>query len=501
MSPSADRPVPAPMPHVVVVGGGIAGLAAAARLTGVTGDGVPRARVTVLEADARTGGKLLGGEVGGVPVDLGAESLFAARPGAFDLARRVGLGADVEAPLTSAAAVWTRGALRELPKGQLMGIPGDLDALAASGVLSPEGVIRACWDLQLPRTEVGEDIAIGPYVAARMGREVVDRLVEPLLGGVYAGHADALSLRAALPRLLPVARETRSLAEGVRELLGRGGGQMPAGAERPGFRTVRGGMGRLPEAVAEACRAAGADIRTGTEVRELCRTGRGWLIRTEASRGGAADGGPGGDGAADGLVADELVADGVVLAVPAPVAARLLAGEAPGAAADLAAVEYADMALVTLVFRRSGLAAVPSGSGFLVPPVDGRTIKAATFFSNKWRWSAEAAPDAFVVRTSVGRHGEDTARVLDDAELVARARADLAEAAGLGSVPYATAVTRWPAGLPQYPVGHFARVERIRELTDKLGGLALCGAAYDGVGIAACVAGGERAAGTVVPTA
>jgi oxygen-dependent protoporphyrinogen oxidase len=467
--------------HVVVIGGGIAGLAAAARLAGVDGpEPAPRPRVTLLEASERVGGKLLAGEVAGIGVDLGAESMLARRPEAVEFARSVGLADALEPPATAKAAIWTRGALRPMPTGHVMGVPGDLDALAASGVVSREGLARIGEDLTAGRTEVGDDVSVGGYVAERVGREVVDRLVEPLLGGVYAGHADQISLRAAVPQLLPVAQRERSLVEGVRGLLARAAAAGPAG---PVFQGIRGGIGRLPLAAAEACRAAGVELRTRTRVTELRRTPEGWRLVVS---------GPDGERA--------LAADAVVLAAPAPAAARLLEPDAPGAALELAAVEYAGMALVTLAFRRADLRPVPPGSGFLVPPVDGRNVKASTFSSNKWGWLAEAAPESFLLRTSFGRHREEADLDRDDTDLVARSLADLREAAGITAVPYASAVTRWRAGLPQYPVGHLERVARAREAAAKLQGLALCGAAYDGVGIPACIGSGRRAAEAVLGT-
>ncbi|GAA2233256.1 MULTISPECIES: protoporphyrinogen oxidase [Kitasatospora] len=451
-------------PHVVVIGGGIAGLTAAYAASA-------RARVTLLEASGRLGGKLRAGEVGGVRVDLGAESMLARRPEAVELARQVGLAGALEPPSTAKAAIWTRGALRPLPGGQVMGVPGDLDALAASGVLSERGLDRVRHELAT--APVGSDVSIGEYVAARLGREVVDRLVEPLLGGVYAGHADEISLRAAVPALLPVARSGGSLLEEVRELTAR-----PTSVG-PVFQGIEGGVGTLPEAVADACRKAGAELRTDSAVDELRRTPEGWRVVT-------------GD--------EVLHADAVVLAVPAPQAARLLRADAPGAAAELDTVEYAGMALVTMAFRRADLTEPLTGSGFLVPPDDGRSIKASTFSSNKWGWLDRGAPDAFVLRTSLGRHREEEALDLPDEELVARSLADLGEAVGLRARPYDTAVTRWRGGLPQYPVGHLERVERIRGQVARLG-LAVCGAAYDGVGIPACIAGARRAVDEVLTPA
>jgi oxygen-dependent protoporphyrinogen oxidase len=498
---SAAQPSSGRTRHVVVVGGGVSGLAAAHFL--LEGGGV---RVTVLESSSRLGGKLYADEIAGVPVDLGAESMLARRPEAVELARAVGLADDLEPPATAGASLWTRGRLRPMPKGHVMGVPGDLGPLAATGVLSPAGLARLPLDHVLPRTRVGDDVTVGGFVSARLGHEVVDRLVEPLLGGVYAGNAYEISLRAAVPQLFEVARSgRRSLIEGVRDLQRRGAAKQQAAA--PVFAGIRGGIGRLPLAVADACRAAGAVIETGTTVRELKRTAGGWRLVVEQDGTGSREGTGGrettgvreGTGGPQGAVTRLLDADAVVLAVPAPVTAGLLAAESPAAAAELSAVEYASMALVTMAFRHRDLAVDLPGSGFLVPPVDGRTIKASTFSSQKWGWVGDADQDTFVLRTSVGRHGDEAQLELEDTELVRLSRQDLEAATGLTAVPVAARVTRWNGGLPQYPVGHLARVARIREHVGKLPGLAVCGAVYDGVGIPACVASARAAARAVLP--
>ncbi|WP_328501218.1 protoporphyrinogen oxidase [Streptomyces sp. NBC_00457] len=448
--------------QVVVIGGGVAGLAAAHRL--VRGG----ARVTVLEASDRVGGKLLPGEIAGARVDFGAESMLARRPEAVALAREVGLADRLQPPATASAAIWTRGALRPMPKGHVMGVPGTASAL--TGVLSDEGLRRIERDADLPRTEVGEDVAVGAYVAERLGREVVDRLVEPLLGGVYAGDAYRISMRSAVPQLFQAARTHHSLTEGVREIQAKAAAAQQTG---PVFMGIEGGVGSLPLAVAESVRERGGEIVTGAAVTELRReSSGGWRVVT-------------GDRV--------LHADAVIVAVPAPVAADLLRAEAPAAAAELSAVEYASMALVTLAYRRAETV-LPEGSGFLVPPVDGRTIKASTFASQKWGWIADRNPDLVVLRTSVGRYGETEILQRADDELVDVSRHDLKAATGLDATPVETRVTRWDDGLPQYPVGHHARVARIREHVAKLSGLAVCGAQYDGVGIPACIASAYAAA-------
>ncbi|MDX6363315.1 MAG: protoporphyrinogen/coproporphyrinogen oxidase, partial [Streptomyces sp.] len=439
-----------------------------------------------------------------------AESMRARRPEALSLAREAGLADHLRPPATSTASIWTRGALRPMPKGHVMGVPGTASAL--SGLLSEEGLRRIERDADLPRTEVGDDVAVGEFVAARLGREVVDRLVEPLLGGVYAGDAYRLSMRSAVPQLFQAARTHDSLTEAVREIQARA-----AGAQQPGpvFMGIEGGVGQLPLAVAESVRARGAEIVTGAPVTELRRVAaprggggpQSTALEPQGPRAsvpaGSREPGSGHPGSAPTPAAAGgtepharwrvvaggrvLHADAVVLALPAPAAATLLRAEAPAAAAELAAVEYASMALITLAYRRADLA-LPEGSGFLVPPVDGRTIKAATFASRKWGWIAEENPDLLVLRTSVGRYQETEILGRDDEHLVDVSRHDLREATGLAAAPVATRVTRWDDGLPQYPVGHRARVARVREHVGKLPGLAVCGAAYDGVGIPACIA-------------
>jgi len=449
--------------RLVVVGGGIAGLTAAreAARAGL--------RVTLLEAEAHTGGKLVLGGVAGVPVDLGAESILARRPEGTALAEEVGLGEDVVHPATTAAGIFSRGELHPLPGGQLMGVPGDLRALAASGILTTAALARVRADRLLPRTPMDGDVAIGEYVARRLGRDVVERLVEPLLGGVYAGHADRLSLAATVPQLVPLAAAGTSLSNGVRELLAR---SAQSGAGGPVFAGIRGGVGRLPIAVARDAERYGADLRTGVGVRALQKTAEGW--RLDLSDGTALD------------------ADAVVLAVPAYVAARLLAGHAPVAAERLGEIEYASMAIVTFAFPRGsvGPEGLP-GSGFLVPPVDGRVIKASTFSSAKWPWLAHSAGNLVIVRASIGRHGEERELDRDDADLVKAALADLGDATGLSGTPVDSHVQRWHDSLPQYAVGHLDRVAGVRAALPE--GIAVAGAAYDGVGIPACIASARKA--------
>ncbi|WP_209021980.1 protoporphyrinogen oxidase [Nocardioides sp. 503] len=447
---------------VVVVGAGVAGLTAAHDLAAAGHD------VLVLESSPRVGGKVLRHEVAGVSVDVGAEAMLNRRPEAVGLARSLGL--DLVHPALVSSRIWTRGALRPLPRS-LMGVPLDLDQLAASGVLSDEGLARVREEPSLPPERIEGDISVGDLVARRFGDEVTDRLVEPLLGGVYAGHARRLSARASVPQLVTFA-ERGSLLEQASAI--------PTSYDLPVFAGLAGGMGGLTDAL-----AAGLQVRTDATVRSLTRSGGGFVLTVGPT-----------------TATEQVRADVVVLATPAAPTARLLAEVAPAAAEELRTVDYASMAVVTLAFRLEDAAAFEDAgsSGFLVPPVDGRRIKASTFSFAKWEWTRDAGAAAGVVhvRTSLGRHGEEAALQAADEELVAASLTDLADAVGLTARPVDTHVQRWGGGLPQYAVGHLDRVARVRAAVAAVPGLAVCGAAYDGVGIAPVVASAHRAAADVL---
>ena len=460
------------MPVVAIIGGGIAGLAAAYALRDAG------LAVTVLEGSPRLGGKLAVSPVAGIEVDAGAEALLARRPEGIGLLADLGLDGERRDPGTTSAGIWTRGQVRPLPGRQFMGVPADPGDLAGTGLLSPEGVDRAAADASLPAGPGDDaDASVAERVGARMGREVVDRLVEPLLGGVYAGRCEDLSFQATLAPLAAAAPRFPSLGQAVASLL-------PAPAQPgtppppPVFTTLAGGLGTLPPLLAAA---SGADVRTRATVRELARSAGGWRLTVGSAH-----------------APEWLDADAVILALPARPASRLLAGASPAAAAALAEISYASMAVVTLAYPDAAFPDPPSGSGFLVPAVDGRAIKAVTYSTVKWPHLRDQGAGLHLVRCSVGRLGDEAILQRDDDDLAALAAEDLATATGVRGRPADVRVTRWGGGLPQYSVGHLDRVARIRAGVAAQPGLAVCGAAYDGVGIPACIASAGKAAAQVL---
>ncbi|HVU61798.1 MAG TPA: protoporphyrinogen oxidase [Mycobacteriales bacterium] len=443
---------------IVVVGGGIAGLTAAHDLAG------PGVNVVLIDGAPQVGGKLRVSEVGGVAVDEGAEAFLRRRPEALELVAELGLSDQLVTPATLSASVWARRRLRPMPAGTVMGVPSSPAALR--GVLSVAEVARAGADAWLPGAAPHGDVSVGHWVGKRLGRAVVERLVDPMLGGVYAGRADDLSLAATLPQL-PL--DDRSALHAARRAVAAA----PPSAE-PVFATLRTGVGSLPAALAQAISARGGEVITGRAVRRLERTTAGWRV-------------------VHGATVDEqaIEADAVILAVPASAAARLLSSVAPAAASDLAAIETASMAIVTTAWRAADATAVASGSGYLVPAVARRPVKAVTLSSSKW---GHLAGDVVIARCSIGRFGDVTDLQRDDADLAAAAVGELTTYAGFTGVPIDARVSRWGGALPQYAVGHRERVARIRVAVASVPGLAVCGAAYDGVGIPACISTARSAA-------
>ncbi|GAA2562116.1 protoporphyrinogen oxidase [Pseudonocardia hydrocarbonoxydans] len=479
--------------RVGVVGAGVSGLAAAHRLRTLLGDAVT---ITVLEQRDRVGGVLHTVDLGGMPVDVGAEAFLARRPEVPALLAELGQGPAVH-PTAASATIRAGGRTAPLPGGTLLGVPTSAARLDA--LLSPAGVAAVAAEPARPLAwDPGTDVALGHLLRDRFGDEIADRLADPLLGGVYAGRVDALGLRATVPALaaaldvgapsLTAAADTvtahsapdsvaqKSRLAGADARVGGSGRPGPAAGATGGpvFGAVPGGYRVLLDALVAAARP---ELRLGVTVRALERRTGGWRLVLGPT-----------------TAPEALDVDAVVLAVPAPVLAKLLGGPAGRAAGE---IELASSVVVALAYPAA--VALPPTSGVLVAAGEPLHVKGVTHSSTKW---SHLGGDGLVrLRASLGRFGEAATLQVDDATLVARVRADLAALTGVTAEPVAVHVQRWGGGLPQYGVGHLDRVAGIEGGLPA--GVAVAGAALHGVGVPACVATGraaaERVAAGLVP--
>lgn len=456
---------PEPAVDLVVVGGGVAGLAAAweAVLLG--------ASVTVLETAERTGGKLVTSdlEVDGsvLRIDEGADAFLARVPDAVELCRELGLDDEFVTPATGRAHVWFDGALRPLPGQHVLGVPLDADDAAATGLLSAAAVERIRSEPESTGAPPVGDVSIGAYLGERLGREVVDHLVGPLVGGISAGDVDRLSLSAVTPQLAEAARRGGSLIRALSD-------QRPVGGDdTPVFCGLRGGSARLVEVLTDRLVAAGARVETSVDVLEVSSGADGrTTVRTD---GRSIDG------------------DGVVLATPADVSAGLLDRLSPQAAEGLRSIPTTSVVLVTFVYDRDDVPGPLDGSGFLVPRGAGLFLTAASWGSSKWAHWDDGRH--VVLRVSAGHRDDGRVDELDDDAVAARLRADLATTMGIVAEPRATRVSRWTGAFPQYEVGHLERLERIdAALHRDAPRVRLAGMSYRGVGIPASIRSGRTAA-------
>lgn len=453
------------MTDVVVVGGGITGLTAARDLVG------HGATVTIVEPD-HLGGKLRTTSFDGAVLDESADAFLARVPEGVELCRELGLDGELVAPAARRAYVWSRGALRLLPEAQVLGVPTDLDELGASGIVSAAGVEAAGRDLTEPLLAPDGDVAIGGFIRRRLGDEVAERLVDPLVGGINAGDTDLLSLAATVPQLDAAARS------GAASLIEACAAQRAAVPDRdaPVFFAPRGGMGELADAIVRDATAHGLSVVTARAM-GLERERRTWRVALEGGR--------------------ALRADAVVIAAPASVAAGLLRPHAARASTLLAEIPYASVTLVSLAVDRAAVDRPLDGSGFLVPRPEGRLVTACSWASSKW--AHLGGDDTVWLRASVGRDGDDRALALGDEALIASVLTDLADTMGLRGEPRAVRVSRWPSSLPQYRPGHLERVAAIEaDLAALSSTVVVTGAALRGLGVPACIRQARGAARHVV---
>lgn len=473
-----------PTKHVVIVGGGIAGLATAFALQERAVEQGVSMRCTVLEEASEWGGKILTRRVGDLLIEAGPDSFLSQKPWGLELCAKLGLSDQLinTNEANKKTFVYSRGRLRELPEGLVVLVPTKLGPLLRSGLISKPGLLRMGLDLLLPARRSDEDETLGAFFRRRVGREAFERLIEPLMAGIYAGDAEQMSLRATFPRFAELERAHGGLIRGmlaVRPGTGAAGGRL--GPSRSMFVTLREGLGEMVRALRARVEKEGAALQTKRRVEAIrVRSGQPGIWTHD-------------------LILHEgppLAADAVVLATPAFVSAELVRPLSPSAGELLARIPYASTATVSLAYDAAQVRHAVNGFGFVVPRVEARALLAATWSSLKWSYRAPASQT--LVRCYLGGVGREETLRGDDATIVRRVREDLARMAGLRAEPAYTEVHRWERGMPQYVLGHLERLDAITTSLSAYPGLFLTGAAYRGIGIPDCIRDGSETATLVI---
>ena len=460
---------------MVIVGGGIAGLSTAYALTEKASRQDIPLTCTLIEAEPRLGGKILTESVNGFLIEGGPDSFLSLKPWGLELCRKLGLADRVIGtnPDQRKTFVYSQARLHELPEGLAMGVPIKLGPFLRSDLLSWRGKLRLGAELLVSRRREEDDESLGSFFRRRLGHEALERIIEPLMTGIYAGDADQLSIQATFPRFPEMERAHGSI---VRAMLGTWRRQQASGqGERSRvtpFVTLRGGLAEMVRALAS--RLAVVKVLTGRRVQAVRVRGEdpGYKILIEGEQ--------------------PLAADALVLATPAYDAASLLEPLDGGLAGTMRDIPYASTATVSLGFRREGFRHDLGGYGFVVPRSEGRLLLASTWTSSKW--SHRTPDDAVLLRSYLGGTGREAVVERSDEELVALVREELKAIMGITEHPILARVYRWPRAMPQYLVGHLRRLATIEERLRRLPGVFLTGAGYRGVGIPDCIRDGHETA-------
>jgi oxygen-dependent protoporphyrinogen oxidase len=485
----SDTPTPR---RIAIVGGGITGLAAAHEVIGRARELGRPVAVTVLERAARFGGNLVTERSGGFLLDGGPDSWVVTKPHATALARELGLGGAVVStnPQTRRFYIAWGGHLHPVPEGLVLGVPTKLAPLVRSRLFSPWGKLRMAFEPIVPtrRFARDDDESIADFARRRLGRQAAERMVAPLLGGISAGDAGDLSVRAAFPQLVAMERDHGSLVRGLRAAQRARAKAEGTGRDDGAFRTLEGGVADLVRVLADRLRAAGVTLRKNAIVTTLARSGREWTLGVrEASATNGSD--------------RVVVADAVLLAAPAYVAADLLGAGDAELGRGLGAIPFGSTATVFLGYRRADVKRPLDGVGFVVPRALGRSVLASTWVSSKWQGRA---PEGHVLlRVFFGdRPGESGERPLEEPDdaMVLLARNELRDLMGLDADPVLSRVFRFERGSPQMRVGHLARMRSLRErLAESAPGVWVAGGGYDGIGIPDCIRQGQEAGRAMLP--
>jgi len=452
--------------HVVVIGAGITGLAAALRILNEPNP----PRVTIFESLSRVGGVINSSPFAGIPLlDESADAFLTRTPSAMDLVKQVGLADALTSPATGEAYIW-QNVLHPIPHGTMLGVPGSIRAAWSTSLLSTSGKLRASLEPLLPQRVGRSTDNLGSAMRARCGNQVLERIIDPLVGSIYATDTDAFSVKG-MPQIADLLAQPRSLMSSVKDSLAK---RVTGG---PIFAAPQTGMHTFTTAIAEHVKQLGGVIELSSPVRAIEQPKRGqFFIQTD-----------------DGTV----LCDAVVMASPARHSARLVESLSKDAAKHLAVREHASVVMIALTVPRSMWPQHLTGSGYLVPKPEQTAVTAVSFASNKWA-HVQTADNSMVLRVSLGRDGMPMHH-LDDETLVKLALADLYWHLGIDLSPTSVRVTRWVESFPQYRPGHFDVVDRLEHMLDvSAPGVVFAGASYRGIGIPSCIADANRAAARVL---
>ena len=468
------------MHRVVVIGAGITGLAAAHRIRQLAAEREFPLEVVVLDRAAQTGGPLATVRRDGFTIETGADSFLTEKPQAAELARRLGLG-DELVPTREEfrrTRVVRNGRLVDIPEGFSLMAPSRLGPVMRSELFSPAAKLRIALEPLVPKRKDRRDESLAAFVTRRLGREVLDRLAQPLAGGIYTADPSRLSIAATTPRFVEMEQRHGSVIRGLRiaERARAAAGaktQGTSGARWTLFATLRNGIGALPDALAASL---GESVRLGVEVKQIAPRADGCTIVTESG--------------------EQISADAVICAAPTYAAARMIRAVDPHLADLLGAISYASAATVNMTFHESDFPAPPNSFGFVVPIIERRRIIAGSFTSMKFENRAPAG--MILARVFIGGQLQTAMMQLDDDAMVTAAREEFRELLGVTAAPRFAIVRRWPDSMPQYEVSHLDRVAEIERTAAAIPRVALAGAAFRGVGIPDCVRAGEQAAAAIL---
>jgi oxygen-dependent protoporphyrinogen oxidase len=454
--------------RVVVIGGGITGLAAAHRLVHRLVHTLGSESVTLLESSARLGGKISTSHTDGFVLEGGPDCFLASKPAARELCEQLGLGAQIIGtnPALRRSFVKRGTALHPLPDGITGLVPSRIMPLITTGVLSLRGRARAAMEVFVPRMKGDADESVAAFVRRRFGAEAWSWLVEPLLSGIYAGDGEQLSVRATFPQLRETERRNGSI---LRPMLAARLSAAAPSAPR-GFITLSGGLQALVDALAQSL--ANADVRLNARIASIAHDGGEYRVSF-----------------VDGTSID---ASSIVFATPAHATAEMVDTLDPNMAAELRAIPFVSTATISVAFDRGAIARPLPGYGYVSPRANGGDIVACTWTSNKF--PSRVPADSTLLRFFVGRAGKEAGANMTDGALLSIVTAELRDVLGISAAPKFTRIARWPNALPQYVMGHTDRVTRIFERAAAHRGLFLAGASFRGVGIPDCISSAWSAA-------